>query len=123
MIIYKYHGVEYPSLSLLRQAVWEHEHKAYGKFSVQDQFAKAGIDIEFVEVLDPELPNSALADRARQERDSLLSETYFYVIPDYPSTEEGLEEVKAYRQALRDVPNQEGFPRSIEWPIKPHVLR
>ena len=56
MIKYKYNGVEYPNLSVLRQAVWEHEHKAYGKFSVQDQFAKAGIDIEFVEVPDPELP-------------------------------------------------------------------
>lgn len=123
MIRYKYNGVEYPSLSILRQAVWEHEHKAYGKFSAQEQFAKAGIDVEFVEVPSPELPDSVIADRARQERDSLLSETDFYVTPDYPSTEEDLEEVKAYRQALRDVPNQEGFPRDIEWPIKPDVLR
>lgn len=122
MIRYKYNGNEYPSLNILRQAVWEHEHKAYGEFSTQEQFAKAGIDVEFVGVPVPDVPDSALADRARQERDRLLSETDFYIMSDYPSTEEDLEEVKAYRKALRDVPSQEGFPRDIEWPIKPHVL-
>ena len=123
MIRYKYNGNEYPSLEILRQAVWENEHIAYGEFSTQEQFSEVGIDVEFVEVPVPEVPDSALADRARQERDRLLSETDFYVMPDYPSTEEDLKEVKVYRQALRDVPSQEGFPRSIDWPSKPHVLR
>lgn len=122
MIRYKYNGVEYPSLNILRQAVWEHEHKLYGEFSSQEQFSAAGIDVEFVEVPVPDVPDSALADRARQKRDRLLSKTDFYIMPDYPITEEDLEEVKAYRQALRDVPNQDGFPRNIEWPVKPHVL-
>ncbi|HDR8989929.1 TPA: phage tail assembly chaperone [Burkholderia vietnamiensis] len=27
----------------------------------------------------------------------------------------------AYRQALRDVPQQEGFPFSVEWPVSPHA--
>jgi len=26
-----------------------------------------------------------------------------------------------YRQALRDVPQQEGFPFSVEWPVSPHA--
>ena len=123
MIRYKYNGVEYPSLNILRQAVWEHEHKLYGEFSSQEQFSAAGMDVEFVEVSVPDVPDSALADRARQERDHLLSETDFYIMPDYPITEEDLEEVKAYRQALRDVPNQEGFPRNVKWPAKPRILR
>ena len=71
----------------------------------------------------PDVPDSALADRARQKRDRLLSKTDFYIMPDYPITEEDLEEVKAYRQALRDVPNQEGFPRNVKWPAKPRILR
>lgn len=59
---------------------------------------------------------------ARSKRDALLSESDYYLQPDYPSTEEGLNAVKAYRSALRDVPQQEAFPLSIEWPSKPDVL-
>ena len=29
------------------------------------------------------------------------------------------EEIIAYRQALRDIPSQEGFPNNITWPMKP----
>ena len=28
------------------------------------------------------------------------------------------ENLKVYRQALRDVPEQPGFPNSVVWPIK-----
>lgn len=59
---------------------------------------------------------------ARSKRDALLSESDYYLQPDYPSNEEGLNAVKVYRTALRDVPQQEGFPLSIEWPVKPDVL-
>ena len=30
------------------------------------------------------------------------------------------EEVKAYRQALRDVPQQEGYPLYVTWPVDPN---
>ena len=60
---------------------------------------------------------------ARSKRDALLSESDYYLQPDYPSTQEGLNAVKAYRSALRDVPQQEGFPLSIEWPAKPDVIK
>ena len=59
---------------------------------------------------------------ARSKRDALLSESDYYLQPDYPSTQEGLNAVKAYRSALRDVPQQECFPLSVEWPVKPDVL-
>jgi hypothetical protein len=29
------------------------------------------------------------------------------------------EAMTTYRQALRDVPDQDGFPFSVVWPIKP----
>lgn len=61
--------------------------------------------------------------RAREKRNALLSESDYYVMPDYPSTDEGLLAVMAYRQALRDISKQEGFPEKIEWPDKPSVLR
>ena len=36
-----------------------------------------------------------------------------------------LAKIKAYRQALRDVPSQEGFPDNVVWPEEPEykVLR
>lgn len=60
--------------------------------------------------------------QARSKRDQLLAESDYYLQPDYPSSEEGLSAVKAYRTALRDVPQQKDFPLIIEWPVKPDVL-
>lgn len=47
-------------------------------------------------------------------RDSLLSSTDYLVMPDYPTPPVGIIE---YRQALRDITLQEGFPFEIEWPV------
>lgn len=58
----------------------------------------------------------------RSKRDALLAESDYYLQPDYPATEEGLKAFKAYRQALRDVPQQEGFPYAIVWPEKPVIV-
>jgi hypothetical protein len=57
----------------------------------------------------------------RAERDGLLRETDYAVMPDYPISDSDLKAVKEYRQALRDVPQQSGFPDSVEWPAKPTV--
>lgn len=64
-----------------------------------------------------------LATRARSKRDSLLTATDYLLMSDYPIGSENLDTVKAYRQALRDVPAQEGFPASIVWPELPEVLK
>ena len=66
----------------------------------------------------------AEAKRAvRSKRDALLSESDYYLQPDYPATEEGLKAVKAYRTDLRNVPQQTGFPYDVAWPEKPDVLK
>lgn len=62
------------------------------------------------------------AEEARAERNRLISATDFLLMPDYPLEADQLEAVKAYRQALRDVPEQSGFPKTIEWPSKPEVI-
>lgn len=62
----------------------------------------------------------ALAAQARAKRDALLSASDYYVMPDYPG--ENLEAVRAYRQALRDLTKQPGFPFEINWPEKPADL-
>jgi hypothetical protein len=53
----------------------------------------------------------------RQRRNVLLTETDWTQLPDVPATIR--EAYMAYRQALRDISKQEGFPDNIIWPIKP----
>ena len=64
----------------------------------------------------------AKAKEVRAQRDALLEETDYLLMPDYPISADDLEAVKAYRQALRDVPEQEGFPYTVVWPEKPSVV-
>lgn len=51
-----------------------------------------------------------LAARVRAERDRRITATDYLVMPDYPLDTDKLEEIKVYRQALRDLPQQPGFP-------------
>ena len=63
--------------------------------------------------------DTVLAASARQKRDRLIATTDYLVTPDYPIESDRLAKVKIYRQALRDIPEQAGFPRTITWPDKP----
>ena len=53
----------------------------------------------------------------REQRNSLLKETDWTQLPDVPKATR--DAYKAYRQALRDVPAQEGFQDIIVWPELP----
>lgn len=55
-------------------------------------------------------------DEARTIRDELLKNSDHMVLQDSPFD---TPEVRAYRQALRDVPQQAGFPTNIVWPQLP----
>ena len=63
--------------------------------------------------------DTVLAASARQKRDRLIAVTDYLVTPDYPIESDRLAKIKIYRQALRDIPEQSGFPRTITWPDKP----
>jgi len=52
------------------------------------------------------------ANEIRAERDAKLAETDWTASTDVTMTAE----MTAYRQALRDVPAQSGFPNTIDWP-------
>ena len=59
----------------------------------------------------PPVPTTeGLAVRVRAERNKRLALTDHFVMPDYPISQDKLEEIKVYRQALRDLPEQLGFP-------------
>ena len=53
-----------------------------------------------------------LANLARNRRDQLLSATDYLALSDQTMPEN----VKDYRQKLRDIPEQSGFPYEINWP-------
>lgn len=63
--------------------------------------------------------DNEFAAEAREKRNQLIAETDYLAMPDYPLDDEKKAAVFAYRQALRDVPEQAGFPRQIDWPVKP----
>ena len=71
------------------------------------------------EVTVEEVPETA--DEIRARRDRLLAATDWAVLPDSPLDARSLEAVKTYRQALRDVPQQEHFPGAITWPRMPEL--
>jgi hypothetical protein len=59
------------------------------------------------------------AESVRTQRDAELAKSDWRVIK---STETGVEmsaEWADYRQALRDITDQSGFPNEIEWPTEP----
>lgn len=64
-----------------------------------------------------------LSEAVRRKRDVLLSQTDFLVMPDYPIDPDDLEAVRTYRQALRNLPQQNGFPTEVQWPDFPSGLR
>ena len=74
----------------------------------------------------PPVPTTEeLAASVRAERDKRITATDYLVMPDYPLDTDKFEEIKAYRQALRDIPQQIGFPwngpddSACPWPIEP----
>lgn len=64
-----------------------------------------------------------LANRVRSQRNALLAKTDYLVMPDYPIGEAELNEVKAYRQGLRDITKQKDFPNDVTYPEKPSFLK
>jgi hypothetical protein len=58
---------------------------------------------------------SEAATAVRDERNRLLSETDWMALSDNTM----IDEWASYRQVLRDITFQEGFPFAVEWPTKP----
>lgn len=61
--------------------------------------------------------DQAEAESHRSTRNSLLIESDWTQGRDVVLSNDA--EWKTYRQALRDLPSQSGFPRSVTWPTKP----
>ena len=84
--------------------------------------AQSGEYGEVAEYLPPPAPTpEQLAEQARAHRNQLLAESDWTQLPDARAAMGAAKaaEWDAYRQALRDVPEQAGFPANIVWPVKP----
>lgn len=63
------------------------------------------------------------ADEARTQRDKLLADTDWTQVLDAPIDTATREAYRVYRQSLRDITEQEGFPETITWPELPAVTK
>lgn len=73
----------------------------------------------FPVAIDPVVSDGELAERVRSERDARLAACDWVVIRAHEMGQQVAEPWRVYRNALRDVPTQPGFPRSIAWPVPP----
>lgn len=65
---------------------------------------------------DPNPPEFYKAIEVRESRNALLSACDWTQVPDASVDQAAW---ATYRQALRDVPEQAGFPNSVVWPTQP----
>lgn len=79
-------------------------------FSTDEDGTKAEKEAAYQAGLD-----EAVAKGIRTERGRLLAETDWMALSDVVMSPE----MTAYRQALRDITAQAGFPHNVIWPVKP----
>lgn len=80
----------------------DEEGSAHTK-SEQEAAYQAGLDNEASKII-------------RTQRNKLLSESDWTQVIDAPVDQDAWAE---YRQALRDITSQKGFPHNVVWPVKP----
>jgi hypothetical protein len=89
---------------------WVQAWAVVDMFSTDAEGTKAEKEAAYQAGLDAEA-----AKAARSQRDSLLAATDWMALSDVTMSAE----MATYRQALRDITAQEGFPHSVTWPVKP----
>lgn len=72
-----------------------------------------------VDVIPASLLSTLLAGEMRRQRDALIASCDWTQMPDAPLPAATKALWAAYRQALREVPEQAGFPTMISWPVAP----
>jgi hypothetical protein len=82
---------------------------------IQSDEAQIGWDYDGTNFIAPPEPVPTV-EEVRTERDRLLKASDWTQVADAPVDQAAWAE---YRQALRDVPEQEGFPENVVWPTKP----
>lgn len=102
-----------------RSGVEQIEGKWYTKYILGPVFTDGETTAAEQEAAYKAQKDAEFAANARTQRDRLLSECDWVVIKSLESGQAIPSEWAAYRQALRDLPQQSGFPVTIDWPVKP----
>lgn len=74
---------------------------------------------KWIDAFSPEEKNKIESEKVINKRNFLLEKSDWTQIPNNPLTIEKQEEWAVYRQQLRDITNQPGYPFNVDWPIKP----
>ena len=88
-----------------RDGVEQMDGKWYTKYSVAD------LDAEGIAAKDAEQAKSV-----REQRNQKLKDSDWTQVADAPVSQLAW---ATYRQALRDIPSQQGFPWDVQWPTQP----
>jgi hypothetical protein len=83
---------------------------------IASETAKIGDEYKNGAFVTPGPDLDAESKRVRAERNKLLSECDWTQVNDAPVDQVAW---AAYRQALRDIPSQAGFPLDVSWPETP----
>lgn len=67
-------------------------------------------------------PFTQTADEIREIRNQMLIDSDWVMVEAQATNSEVPEDWASYRQALRDLPQQAGFPENVEWPIRPDLV-
>lgn len=97
---------------------------AYDQEQIDGGWVKKGLVKMTVAEVAAHLNPPPTADSERATRDSLLQQLDTIVSNPLRFAELTLEqqsELAEYRQFLLDVPQQEGFPLAVDWPVMPAV--
>lgn len=65
------------------------------------------------------ITSAMLSDQAYSKRSSLLYQSDWTQLPDNQLTQTEVNLWREYRQQLRDITLQSGFPKEITWPVAP----
>ena len=89
---------------------WVQKWQEQDMFADTDEATKAEQEAAYQATLDADAAASV-----RAQRDELIAATDWRAASDLTLSSEWAD----YRQALRDVPGQEGFPHTVTWPTAP----
>jgi len=105
--------IEHPQYGLIPFTASPDDVEQHGR----DIFAQLSQGVVADYVPPPAPTTEEIAAAVRAERNRLLAATDWTQAADVPQATK--DKWSPYRQALRDVPAQSGFPASIVWPAKP----
>lgn len=79
----------------------------------------SNITFNWVNNLNPQEQYTNAEISVKEERNQLLADSDWTQIPNGPLTQQQQEAWATYRQELRDITDQSGYPLNITWPTQP----